>query len=106
MAGVVQNFAFVYELCVKMIRRRLELDAAFSEEVAVSNVRNFIRTAAEKGLITDAKAWFRYRLLRNMTSHTYDSAKALMVCQHAGKLLAEARAVLKALDIRNEQAND
>lgn len=106
MAGVVQNFEFVYELCIKMIRRRLELDAAFPEEVDVSHFRNFIRTAAEKGLITDVEAWFRYRLLRNMTSHTYDSAKALMVCQHAGELLAEAQVVLKALDRRNEQTND
>jgi nucleotidyltransferase substrate binding protein, HI0074 family len=51
LAGVVQNFEFVYELCMKMIRRRLELDATSPTEIDFSSFRDLIRTAAEKGLV-------------------------------------------------------
>ena len=104
LAGVVQNFEFVYELCMKMIRRRLELDATSPTEIDFSSFRDLIRTAAEKGLVTNVGAWFRYRQLRNITSHTYDSVKARMVCEQAGAILADARVVLSALEVRNERA--
>ena len=32
LAGVIQNFEFVYELSIKMIKRRIELDAATPTE--------------------------------------------------------------------------
>ncbi|ABQ91864.1 nucleotidyltransferase substrate binding protein [Roseiflexus sp. RS-1] len=100
-AGVVQNFEFVYELCIKMIRRRLEIDAASPSEIDFINFRDMMRTAAEKGLIADVDAWFGYRQLRNMTAHTYDAAKAQSVCQRAHDLLTDAQAVLRALEMRN-----
>jgi nucleotidyltransferase substrate binding protein (TIGR01987 family) len=100
-AGVVQNFEFVYELCIKMIRRRLEIDAASPSEIDFINVRDMMRTAAEKGLIADVDAWFSYHQLRNMTAHTYDAAKAQSVCQRAHDLLTDAQAVLRALEMRN-----
>lgn len=64
-----------------MIRRRLELDAASPTEIDFSSFRDLMRTTAEKGLVTNVEAWFRYRQLRNITSHTYDSVKARMVCE-------------------------
>ena len=70
-AGVIQNFEFVYEISTKMIKRQLELEAISPEEVDQSSFRDILRTAAEKGLIDDVEAWFRYRLMRNITSHTY-----------------------------------
>jgi nucleotidyltransferase substrate binding protein (TIGR01987 family) len=100
-AGVVQNFEFIYELCIKMIRRRLEIDAASPSEIDFSNFRDMMRTAAEKGLIADVDAWFGYRQLQNMTAHTYDVAKAQSVCQRAHDLLTDAQAVLRALEMCN-----
>ena len=47
-AGVVQNFEFVYELCIKMIRRRLEIDAASPSEIDFSNVRDMMRCAQQR----------------------------------------------------------
>ncbi|MFQ3633540.1 HI0074 family nucleotidyltransferase substrate-binding subunit [Roseiflexus sp.] len=83
LAGVVQNFEFVYKLCIKMIRRRLEMDAASPSEVDFGGFRGFLRAAAAKGLIRDIESWFAYRQIRDMTSHTYDVATAQAVCARA-----------------------
>ena len=52
--------------------------------------------------MTNVEAWFRYRQLRNITSYTYDSVKAQLVCEQASNILSDARAVLSALEMRND----
>lgn len=100
-AGVIQNFEFVYEIAFKMLRRQIELESASPEDVDESNFRDVLRVGAEKGLIADVEAWFRYRKMRNITAHTYDHEKAQQV--YAGTLLfiADARALLAKLEVRN-----
>lgn len=101
MAGVIQNFEFVYEISTKMIRRQLEAEALSPEEVDQSSFRDILRTAAEKGLIDDVEAWFRYRLMRNITSHTYNQEKAQQVYEGTLVFIEDARALLKQLEGRN-----
>ena len=81
MAGVIQNFDFVYEIGVKMIKRRMELDAASPDEIDGLNFRDLMRVAGERGLVEDVSAWFEYRTMRNLTSHTYDQKVARQVYQ-------------------------
>jgi len=100
-AGVIQNFEFVYELAVKMIRRRIEVDAATPTEADFADFRDLMRSAAERGLIADVEAWFGYRKLRNVTAHTYDREKARQVYQGLSPFLSEARALLRNLEARN-----
>lgn len=100
-AGVIQNFEFVYELSVKMIRRRIELDAATPTDADFADYRELLRTAAERGLIADVEDWFDYRQLRNITSHAYDHKKAMQVYRGTPAFLGDARALLKTLEARN-----
>jgi nucleotidyltransferase substrate binding protein (TIGR01987 family) len=100
-AGVIQNFEFVHDIAVKMIRRRLELDAASPTEVDVTNFRDMLRTAGEKGLIADMEAWFDYRKMRNVTAHTYDRAKAIQVYQDTLKFVDDAKSLLVRLEARD-----
>jgi nucleotidyltransferase substrate binding protein (TIGR01987 family) len=100
-AGVIQNFEFVYEISTKMIKRRIELDSASPEEIDEGNFRQVLRVAAEKGLIANLEAWFKYRTMRNITAHTYDHEKAQLVYQGTVSFIVDARALLKALEARN-----
>ena len=100
-AGVIQNFEFVYEIGFKMLRRQIEAEAASPTEVDESNFRDVLRVAAEKGLIADVEAWFRYRKMRNITAHTYDHEKAQQVYQSTLLFIADARALLAQLEARN-----
>lgn len=97
-AGVIQNFEFVYEISTKMLRRRLEMDALNPSEVDFANFRDVLRIAAEKGLITDVQAWFGYRQMRNITAHTYDHQKAQQVYEGTQSFMMDARILLARLE--------
>lgn len=100
-AGAIQNFEFVYELSVKMLRRQLELEAASPTEVDESSFRDLLRAAGEKGLIADVPAWFGYRHLRNLTAHTYDRVKAQQVLDGGVAFARDAHALFAALETRH-----
>lgn len=100
-SGVVKNFEFVYEISAKMIKRAIEMEAASPTEVDESSFRDLLRIAAEKGLIADVEAWFRYRKMRNITSHTYDHEKALQVYRDTLAFIDDARSLLQKLESRN-----
>ncbi|WP_301278239.1 nucleotidyltransferase substrate binding protein [Dechloromonas sp.] len=100
-AGVIQNFEFVYEQSIKMLRRELERSAASPSEVDFSNFRDLLRSAAERGLIDDVEAWFGYRKMRNITAHTYDHDKALQVYQETRSFVGDAQRLLARLEARN-----
>jgi nucleotidyltransferase substrate binding protein (TIGR01987 family) len=100
-AGVIQNFEFVYEQSIKMLRREMEKSAASPTEVDFSNFRDLLRSAAEKGLIADVEAWFTYRKMRNITAHTYNHEKAQQVYQGTLAFIGDAQDLLARLEIRN-----
>jgi nucleotidyltransferase substrate binding protein (TIGR01987 family) len=100
-AGIIQNFEFVYEISIKMLKRSIEMGAATPTETDFNDFRDFLRTAAEKGLIADVEAWFEYRKLRNITSHTYDREKAMKVYRSTLRFITDAKALLEALVARN-----
>jgi nucleotidyltransferase substrate binding protein (TIGR01987 family) len=100
-AGVIQNFEFVYEIGIKMIKRQIEEESASPTEVDETNFREVLRVAAEKGLIADVEAWFKYRKMRNITAHTYDHEKAQQVYQDTLIFISDARALLRELEARN-----
>lgn len=97
-AGVIQNFEFVYEISTKMLRRRLEMDALNPSEVDFANFRDVLRIAAEKGLITNVPDWFGYRQMRNITAHTYDHQKAQQVYEGTQTFMMDAWRLLAWLE--------
>ncbi len=100
-AGVVRNFEFVYEIGIKMMRRQIEIDAASPAGVDGIGFKDMLRIAGEAGLVADVEAWFRYRRMRNLTSHTYDRDKAREVYQNTLTFVVDARALLASLEARN-----
>jgi nucleotidyltransferase substrate binding protein (TIGR01987 family) len=100
-AGVVQNFEFVYEISVKMLRRQLEADSDSPAVLDQASFRELLRLGAEKGLIDDVEAWFGFRQMRNITAHTYDHAKAQQVYEGTQNFLTHARALLARLESRH-----
>jgi nucleotidyltransferase substrate binding protein (TIGR01987 family) len=77
-AASIQAFEFTFEIAVKMLRRQLA-DILSDAEVERLSFRDLLRTGAEKGLIDDPAAWFRFREMRNLSSHSYDEAKAAQI---------------------------
>lgn len=100
--AVIQRFEYSYELCWRMLKRRLELDLPTPAEADRLSFPELIREAAERGLVEAPERWFEYRRQRNVTAHTYDRSKAESV--HATALLfaIDARMLLGLLERRND----
>ena len=97
--GLIQRFEFTYDLAHKMLRRALEASAANPEEMDRMGFPTLIRTGIEQGLVAGPWAdWRSYRDMRNITSHTYDEAKARQVAAAIPGFLSEARALLARLE--------
>jgi nucleotidyltransferase substrate binding protein (TIGR01987 family) len=98
--GAIQRFEYSYELAWKSMRRVLEAEAAYPEEVDALPFRDVIRLGAEKGIIENPEDWFSFREERNISSHTYDEAKAAAVYAMARRFAPAARILLARLEVR------
>lgn len=99
--AVIQRFEYTYELCWKMIKRRVETDAAVPSDVDALSFQALMREAGERGLVEEVSRWMEYREQRNITSHVYNQKKAASVFQTARVFLPDARALLVELKRRN-----
>jgi len=95
-AGVIQNFEFSYELCWKMLKRKLNLIEG-EASVNLLSRKDLYRLGAQKGLIETPEDWFIYHQARNETSHTYDENKAKEVYKIALTFLNSAQSLLTQL---------
>jgi nucleotidyltransferase substrate binding protein (TIGR01987 family) len=101
LAGAIQSFEFVYELCVRLLKRQLVRTAASPDEIRSAGFRDMLRIGGEAGLVGDVEAWFRYRDMRNRSAHTYNQQQAWALYQDIPAFLADARALLEALERHN-----
>lgn len=93
----IQRFEFTFELCWKMLKRRLQLDLPNAQEVDSMSWRALMRAGAEQGVVEDLDAWMIYRDKRNITSHTYDEAKAIEVAAVIPAFAQDAQDLLRRL---------
>jgi len=96
-AAASQAFEYTYDLAWKMLKRRLEEDAATPAEVDGLSFRELIRAGAERGFVADPESWFEYRDKRNPTAHTYAEATAEVVLAAARRFAPDARSLLGKL---------
>ena len=66
-AGAIQAFEFTYEAARKIMKKLLE-----ANDITISSSRECFREAAIFGMISDAKVWFDFIRIRNLTSHIDD----------------------------------
>jgi nucleotidyltransferase substrate binding protein (TIGR01987 family) len=97
--GVILRFGYGFELCIKMIKRVLEVQ--FAEQVDTMPFRDILRSAFEHGLITDPVLWFGFLDDRNKMAHTYDENVAAIVFESAKRFLPEAEFLLSRLERTN-----
>lgn len=98
--GAIQRFEYTYELAWKSLKRILELEAASPDAIDILSFRDLIRLGAERGFIEEPSEWFEFREERNISSHTYDEAKAAEVYTSALRFGPVARRLLEKLEAR------
>jgi nucleotidyltransferase substrate binding protein (TIGR01987 family) len=100
-AAGVQAFEYTYELALKMLRRQLDQIVSNRAELREMAFMDFIRTAAEAGLVRNVSAFKVYRDKRNITSHTYDADKAEEVLSVIEPFLKDVHFILNEIRKRN-----
>jgi len=103
-AAAIQGFEYTYELAIKMMRRQMAQIAPVPAELAEMAFKDFIRKAAEAGLVIDPESYFLYREIRNITAHTYDEAKAEKVLSVLEGFRKDVLFLLRELKRRNHAA--
>ena len=79
--ATIQRFEYSYELSWRLLKRRIEHDAATRSDIDSLSFKGLIREGAERGYISNPESWFKYRECRNLTSHTYNEINANIVYQ-------------------------
>lgn len=100
--GVIQRFEYCHEMALKLLKRALE--TIYGDDVDKMTYNDFLRTAAERGLIDAVERWFEYRVARNKTSHTYDASTAAEVYACAQPFLVDARELLIRLHVLTDSS--
>lgn len=98
----IQRFEYTFELSWKMLQRRLELDLADAHSVDAMSFRDLMRSGGERGLVRDVDAWMVFRDKRNITSHTYNAAKAADVAAVIPTFAEHAQDLLVRLLVKGE----
>lgn len=98
----IQRFEYTFELSWKMLKRRLELDLPDGHSVDAMSFRELMRSGGERGLLQDVDTWMVFRDKRNITSHTYDAAKAADVAAVIPAFAQHAQALLDQLQTRSD----
>ncbi|MDR0867806.1 MAG: nucleotidyltransferase substrate binding protein [Planctomycetota bacterium] len=99
-AGVIQSFAFTYELCWKFMKRWIEMNTTPAVVEVMFTKKELFRKSAELNLIIDPVTWFGFSAARNKTSHTYDGDTANNVAAVAKEFLPYAQDFLARLEQR------
>jgi nucleotidyltransferase substrate binding protein (TIGR01987 family) len=74
-AGIIQLFEMSFELAWNMVKDFLEEEGF----VEVKSPRSALKKAFEIGLLSSGHAWMELLVDRNLTTHTYDEARATAV---------------------------
>ena len=98
--AVIQRFEYTYELCWKMLKRKIEMDHPNPAEVDQMSFKVLLREGAERGIVDNVEKWMGYREQRNITAHTYDQRKAESVYNTVLEFFPDARELFKKLGSR------
>ena len=100
-AAAILAFEVTHELAFKMLKRQLEQMSADPAAIDTMGYMDVVRTGAETGLVRDIARYRDYREKRNITSHTYDQAKAEQIVSVLKDFRDDVRHLLAELERRN-----
>lgn len=100
-AASIQGFEFTYEVAFKMLKRQLEAMSPSPNEIEQMTFMQLIRAGHDAGLVADVGRFQDYRSKRNITSHTYDPAKAEEIVSVLGDFTSDVTFLLTELERRN-----
>ena len=103
--SAIHSFEYCYELSSNLIRRYVEKVVVDTDDVRHLNFRDYMRVAAEYGLIDYLEDWVEFREWRNNTSHAYDPDIAEELFVELPKILESIKRVYTELEKRGKDVS-
>ena len=100
-SATIQAFESAYRLAVKMIQRQLSRIVSDPAELRRIDFADVMRVAADAGIISDPRAFLRYREIHDKASHTYNSDHAERTVDVVDGFLRDGHFLLRQLATRN-----
>jgi len=98
--SMIQRFEYTYSLALKMIKRFFS-QGAFVEDIEGMTFNEMVRQANKMNLLkSNLDKWNDFRLMRDLTSHTYDEKVALDVVKIIPEFCDDAEFLLNKLKER------
>ena len=97
----IQSFEYSYDIGQKLIKRFIENSDIYKDQSADLDFRDYMRVAAEYGLLQEPEQWVEFREWRNDTSHTYDAEIAEALFVSLPEIVASIRHTCEQLEKRS-----
>lgn len=91
--ALIKRFEFTFELSWKCLKEYLTYNGVPVRDTP----RDIIKTAYQKELINNEKAWLAMMEARNLTSHIYKEAQAIAIAEDISLKFCKELAALKEL---------
>ena len=104
-SATIQAFESAYGLAVKMIQRQLSQMVSDPAELRRIDFADVMRVAADAGIISDPRAFLRYREIHATASHTYSSDHAERTVDVVDGFLRDVHFLLRQLATRSRESN-
>lgn len=99
--GAIHAFEFTHTIAVGLLQRQMRKIAQDPTVLNRMEWKDFLRAAADTGLIPDVERFFDYREKHNLTSHNYREDIALELLAILSPFVQDMRFLLNELQARN-----
>jgi len=104
-SSAIHSFEYSYELAGKLIRRYIENADTSDDENGHLTFRDYMRVAAEYGLLAEPEEWVEFREWRNKTAHAYDKIIAQDVFDKLPEILISLKKTAIELEERGKDVS-
>ena len=96
--ALVKRFEYTYSTLLATLKKYFSTKPFVTENVEGLNFNEIIRTANQFSLLkSNLEMWTKFRVMRNMTAHSYDEATALKIIESLPEFCDEVSFLINKL---------
>lgn len=96
--ALVKRFEYTYSTLLSTLKKYFSTKPFVTEKVEELNFNEMVRTANQFNLLkSNLETWTKFRVMRNMTAHSYDEATALKIIESLPEFCDEVTFLIKKL---------
>ena len=96
--ALVKRFEYTYSTLLSTLKKYFSTKPFVTEKIEELSFNEMVRTANRFNLLkSNLETWTKFRVMRNMTAHSYDEATALKIIESLPEFYEEVTFLIKKL---------